>query len=78
MDEYNNIFEVLDAIEEYKSAIEEANVLKREILLAGMPKNDALAVVWQNTLNMIDYNIKFNERAIEKLDRLYKDWRDNA
>jgi len=78
MDEYNNIFEVLDAIEEYKSAIEEANVFKREILLAGMPKNDALAIVWQNTLSMIDYNIKFNKRAIEKLDRLYKDWRDNA
>ena len=76
MDDYANIFEILDAIKDAETAIEEAIVLKREMLFAGEPINEELSYLYRHFVQLIDYNIKANRKAIQQLQVLYKEWRD--
>lgn len=76
MEEYTNIFEILDAIKDSEDAINEANILKRELLLAGEPTNEELRYLYQHFVQLIDYNIRTHRKAIEQLHSMYKEWRD--
>jgi|TARA_Y100000361_G_C10906334_1_gene211658 hypothetical protein len=76
MDDYANIFEILDAIKDAETAIEEAIVLKREMLFAGEPMNEELSYLYRHFVQLIDYNIRANRKAIQQLQVLYKEWRD--
>lgn len=76
MDDYANIFEILDAIKESEDALDEALVLKREMLFAGEPVNEELSYLYRHFVQLIDYNIKANRKAIEQLKVLYREWRD--
>jgi len=76
MDDYANIFEILDAIKESEDALVEAQNLKRELLFAGEPNNPELQYLYRHFVQLIDYNIKFNQKAIRQLQTLYREWRD--
>ena len=48
MDDYANIFEILDAIKESEDALLEAQNLKRELLFAGEPNNPELQYLYRH------------------------------
>lgn len=76
MSEYKNMFEILDAIEESKLAIEEAGNFKRELEMLGEPENPQLKEIWRNTFKMIHFNMKANAAMIEQLKVMHQDWKD--
>ena len=78
MNDYKNIFEILDAIKEAESALEEAKILKRELVFAGSPNNRELRFLYKNFVELIDYNIEFNIKIIEKLKAMHEEWRHDT
>lgn len=78
MNNYKNIFEILDAIKESENAYREAQDLKRELLFAGEPSNEELRYLYRNFVQLIDYNIEFNLKNINKLKQMYEEWRDDT
>lgn len=77
MDEYKNIFDILDAIEEAKQSLNEANEFKRELAIMGEPTNSGLKEIYRNTLKMIHYNMESNSINIKRLEALYEGWKNN-
>tara|TARA_B100000900_G_scaffold402703_1_gene408844 strand:- start:883 stop:1131 length:249 start_codon:yes stop_codon:yes gene_type:complete len=76
--DYKNIFEILDAIKDSELALDEARVLKRELLFAGEPTNEELRFLYKNFVQLIDYNIEFNIKNIKKLKLMHEEWRDDT
>lgn len=75
MENYNNIFDVLDALEEARNAINEAADFRRELSFMGEPSDPQLKEIYRNTVRTIRYNVKANELIVARLEKLYNDWR---
>jgi len=77
MEKYKNIFDILDALEEAREAINEAKDFRRELSFMGEPSDPQLKEIYRNTVRTIRYNIKSNELIVARLEKLYTDWREN-
>ena len=77
MENYSNIFDVLDALEEARNAINEAVDFRRELSFMGEPNDPQLKEIYRNTVRTIRYNVKANELIVARLEKLYNDWRED-
>lgn len=78
MENYSTIFDVLDAIEDCEDSINQANDFKKELAFMGEPIDKQLKEIYRNTIRMIDYNIKANQIILDKLNYLYREWKENG
>lgn len=76
MSKYKNMFEILDAIEESKLAIEEGARFREELAMLGEPENPQLKEIWRSAVKMIHFNMKSNAAMIEQLEIMHQEWKD--